>query len=323
MLTHNTHVHKCQGGTVCVWILTWCRRCINSLNPKLWLNVQSSIFFFVVYSLRTLAVCSPSQTFEQKNIPKSSVVLLFMHTPFSRLLAPLCQWRSLVASDNLLNNWIIFPPTKSMREQKEKIERGSFPKSFLFLFFLYGNHINIQLERDGLDWILDSPLLIQWKYRSRNAITLLLSPCSSLSLASARFEKTPRAIHPSLARSKIACAICLLQRGGGGSSIHRAAPLSWALKCSSRSLSGQKKKGEEKKTTSAAAATKQLPAAWGTRQFSVHIFVRAHIFTRRTYGTRERVLCPAKCEKWAGCVDEVVSLAMEGPHMFHICLAGH
>lgn len=51
---------------------------INSLNPKLWLNVQSSTFFYLA-----LAVCPSSQAFEQKNIANSSVVLLFMHMQFS------------------------------------------------------------------------------------------------------------------------------------------------------------------------------------------------------------------------------------------------
>lgn len=140
-------------------------------------------------------------------------------------------------------------------------------------------------------------------------------------------KKTPRAIHPSLARSKIACAICLLRRGGAGNSIRRAAPVSWASKCASPSLLGQKKKGEEKKTTSAAAAaaTKQLPVAGGTRQFRVHIFVRAHIHPLNAQSTEHAPFVLPKVKRELGVLTRWCPWQWKGPnapHLFRPSLKG-
>lgn len=60
--------------------------------------------------------------------------------------------------------------------QREK-KKSCFPKISLSFFRTVAEY---PTELDGFDSIVDSPLLIQRRHHSRNTITLLLSPASSL-----------------------------------------------------------------------------------------------------------------------------------------------
>lgn len=173
-----------------------------------------------------------------KSIPDSSVLHFFVY----QLLCVNEEvvWRQTTA-------WIMeLVVCPYVNERLERQARRQDPQKHFALFvcfFLIGNIFPLIL-----DWF-ESWTPCCWCSGRTAAGTPLLCfyHCSRLCHwpRPALKKKTPCAIHPSLARSKIACAIYFLRRGSGRNSVHCAAPVRWALKRSSLSYCWDKKKEKE------------------------------------------------------------------------------